>query len=130
MTKLVRTEKEFTKENLPLDFLRRATSLGGLHGRPLKMKEEDFEVEERWKGVSADGGTKYPWRDGDETKGFVKTRNGVWIKNKTDFDTNVTVSEDGRLQGYFKSKGNLNASPDQIEWCNLLIEYGFLEIHI
>ena len=125
MLQLVRTDKEFTKENLPLDFLRRATAIGGLHNRPLEFKEEDFEVEERWKGVSLNGLT-YPWKDEHEQKGFVKSRNGVWIRNNTDFDTNVTISEEGRLQGYFKTRGNTNHAPDPIEWCNLLLEYGFL----
>lgn len=126
MKKLVRTDKEFTKENLPTDFLRRATAIGGLHGKPLHFEEKDFEVEERWRGVGENGST-YPWKDEHEKQGFVKTRNGVWIKNHTDFDTNVTISEEGRLQGYFKTRGNPNNAPDPIEWCNLLLEYGFLK---
>lgn len=126
MLQLVRTDKEFTKENLPLDFLRRATAMGSLHNRPLEFKEEDFEVEEKWKGVSLNGST-YPWKDEHEKEGFVKSRNGVWIRNNTEFDTFVTVSEGGRLQGYFKSTKKPNIyPPNPVEWCNLLIEYGFL----
>lgn len=125
MGNLIRTEKEFTKANLPLDFLRRATALGGVHGRPLHFNEEDFEIVELWQGVHPTGGSTVPWSDEDAERGFVKKRFGVRVNNNTDFDTNITIFESGRLQGFFKS-GKLQYAIDHIDWCNLLLEYRFL----
>lgn len=48
MAKITRTEKEFSKENLPLDFLRRALAIAGLDTLVMKYELEDFVVEESW----------------------------------------------------------------------------------
>ncbi len=123
--KLVRTEKEFCKENVTLDFLRRVVSIAGLHSSPLKFEESDFEVSEDYKGVNGPS-TCTPWSDELENRGYVKQRNCLRIKTKR-FDTDVVIWEDGRVQGYYKSGGqNYAASP--IKYCNLLIEYGFIKI--
>lgn len=129
MKQLVRTNKPFSKENLTLDFMRRATALGGLHGKPLRFNYNDFEVEERWKGVSESGtSSTFPWNDADTERGFIKVRNGVRINNKTSFDTNILIFEDGTLQGYFKESSNHNYAPNPVQWVNLLLEYEFLEL--
>lgn len=46
-----------------------------------------------------------------------------------EFDTNIVVWEDGEIQGYYKESDNTQYAADPIEWCNLLLEYGFLEIN-
>ena len=71
--KLIRTDKEFSKENLPLDFLRRATSIGGVHPSPLKYEIKDFEVIESWKGVKP-GSSIHPWNDEHAKEGWDKGR--------------------------------------------------------
>lgn len=124
--KLIRTEKEFKKENLPLDFLRRATSLGGLSSIPLKYQMEDFEVIENWKGVMP-GGSVHPWSDEHAKEGFTKQRDSVYINNLKGFDTNIVVWESGKIQGYFKKSFKQQYASDPVKWCNLLLEYGFLK---
>jgi len=83
--KLIRTDKEFKKENLPLDFLRRATSIGCQHTMPLTFEEADFEIEENWKGVNEKGGGVHPWSERFAKLGYTKTRSTVRINNNTSF---------------------------------------------
>jgi hypothetical protein len=129
MESLKRTSKEFKKENLPLDFLRRATSLGGLNSIPLKWEIDNFELIEQWHGVSKSykGVTVSPWSD-EHAELFNKERDGVRINNLTGFDTNIRIWENGRIQGYFKDSNGIQYSCDQVKWINLLLEYEFVEI--
>lgn len=58
--KVTRTSKEFSREKMPLDFLRRTLSIAGLHKAPLKFELEDFIIEEHYRAES-DKGTISPW---------------------------------------------------------------------
>ena len=125
---LIRTEKEFSKENLPLDFLRRALSIAGLNSIPLKFELEDFELEECWEGFKP-GGTRSPWSDDCIKEGWEKRRSATRIKHKRSFDTFATIFEQkGTIQGYFKESLNRQYAGSQLDWVNLLIEYGFVTI--
>ena len=125
--KLIRTEKQFTKENMPLDFLRRVLSLAGLHSIPLKLELENFTIEEKFRGESKTG-HKNPWEDGDEEKGWIKTHYLTHIEHNTGFDTYAYIfTKTGKLQGYYKKSVNTQFAPDNLEWTILLLEYGFLK---
>lgn len=127
---LLRTDKEFSKENMPLDFLRRALSIAGLHSSPLKFNYEDFEVVENYKGVKGCGSV-YPWSDEKIKEGYVKVRSTTNIEHNKGFDCFCYISEtNGKIQGFYKESKNNQYSPDSVKWCNLLLEYGFLEIKI
>ena len=123
---LIRTDKEFKKENLPLDFLQRVTSIICMHKIPLRFKEEDFELQEKWKGVKQDCSIT-PWSDEYLDKGYTKVRSGIKIINKTGFDSDVIIFESGTALGYYKESLNNLSGYDAIDYINLLLEYKFVK---
>lgn len=128
MVKITRTQKEFSKENMTLDFLRRALSIAGLHSSPLKFQLEDFELEECWEGFQK-GGTCSPWSDDLVEKGYEKRRSALRIKHTEGFDTFATIFEQkGTIQGYFRESLSRQYAGNQLDWVNLLLEYGFVKI--
>ena len=125
--KLIRSEKEFTKDNMPNDFVTRAYSLAGKHSSPLKWNEQDYKIIEQWKGIKP-GGSVFPWKDEFLENGYKKIRSGVNIKTNRGFDTDIIIFENGSIQGYYKETHNSQYAANPIEWCNLLLEYEFLKI--
>ena len=125
---LKRTRKVFKKDNLPLDFVRKAFALAGLSGVPLKFQEEHYKIEELFHGVK-EGSTISPWNDKHLVRGYVKKRNAVTITPTNGFDTKIIIWEDnGRIQGYYIKSHTANYACDEVAWCNLLLEYNFLKI--
>lgn len=126
--KIIRTEKEFSKETMPLDFLRIALSLGGVHSSPLKFEEENFIIEECFRGEFK-GGSCTPWSDDLIEKGYKKVKYLVRINHNKGFDCFANIfTQEARISGYYKESGNTQYPCSQIDWINLLLEYGFVEI--
>lgn len=142
--KLVRTEKQFVKENFNEDLLRRTVSIAGLHKLPLwetHYSLDDFVMVEQFRGVR-NGGTIHPWDDNYIKEGYVKEISSLTIYLKG-FDTAAVIYSDGRVQGHyvkqeysddtevvnFKIKGR-NYAAQYIKWVNLLLEYDLSLIHI
>lgn len=128
MSKIARTQKEFCKENMPLDFLRRALAIAGLDSCVLKYELEDFIIEESWEGDTGNGSVS-PWRDEFAEKGWIKTRSNTDIKHTRGFDTFAVIfCKHARIQGYYKDSFKNQYTPDSVKWVNLLLEYDFVEI--
>ena len=127
---IVRTEKEFTLESMPLDFLRRTLRIACADSAPLKFEENVFKVEISYKGVSPSGGSSvYPWRDEHLTRGYIKKVSSITITPTNGFDSFGRFYSDSlSIVGTFKESDRIVGSINTINWTNLLLEYGFLEI--
>lgn len=124
-----RTNKLFDK-NLPEDFVRMAMSIGGLNSIPLNTtmyQWEDFSIEERYRGVKS-GLISTPWKDEMFDQGYEKELYLVKLKLKG-FDTHVNIFQNGRLDAYFHSSDQSQFGCNSIDWVNLLLEHGFVEMN-
>lgn len=69
------------------------------------------------------------WSDDLIEKGWTKVRSNTAIKHTRGFDTFATIFEQkGTIQGYFRESLSRQYAGNQLDWVNLLLEYGFVEI--
>jgi len=123
--KIIRTNKEISKENLSEEFVRKAASIGGKHRIPLVSDIDEFTVTNNYINVSDDGrGSISPYNG--YVSGYHKVLDSVEIRIKG-FDMITVIWQNGIIQGYYVSK-NMQYAANPIEWVNLLLEYGFLKV--
>jgi len=128
--KLKRTDKEFTKENMSLYFIKEAMAIACAESYIHKYDDELFEVEVSFPGRKSCGSCS-PWQDSDAERGYVKKVSCVYLRINNSFDSYARIFDEGAsLQGFFKETENERTvcQINTVRWVNLLLENGFLEI--
>lgn len=121
---LIRTEKQINLKNIDLNFIRLALRLGSNDSYPLKAPEVDFTMEEKFIGKFGCGYTGH-WDDSLLERGYVKHLSNIELTIEG-FDSTVLVWQDGHLTGFYTESYRTHFAKHNIEWVNLMIEYGFM----
>lgn len=135
--KIKRTEKQFTKENLPIDFIKEAMSIACAESYVHKYEDNLFEVNVEFGGIIGEATTVTPWRDELLQKGYTKVVRSVELTINNSFDSYAVIfNRPASIQGYFYSgeeremdMKRIVCQVNTVRWTNLLLKYGFLEVN-
>lgn len=128
--KLKRTDKQFTKENMSIAFIKQTVAIACAESTVLNYEDHLFDIEVKYHGRMK-GGSKSPWEAGDGARGYEKKVSCVYIRLKNSFDSYARIfDEAASLQGFFKDTEHERTvcQINTCKWANLLLENGFLTL--
>lgn len=134
--KFIRTPREFTKENMPENFLRETLSIAGCHKLPTwedQYSIDDFTIVPKFHGTNGPS-TALPWKEDLIKSGYTKELSCVYIYLKN-FDSVAIIYNSGRLKGQYVKEDvdgvftiirDHDCTIDPLRWVALLLEYDFI----